>query len=84
MASCAWCIGSRNVCPDIVGCGRGDTTEGMVGAGWTGVGGATGGTLKGGVQVGSELDGVGGGRTLIGGPRGRIGEVVLWPGPLWC
>ena len=29
--------------------------EGMVGADWTGVGGATGGTLTGGVQVAVEL-----------------------------
>ena len=53
---CAWCMGSKNLCPDIVGCGRGGTTDGMGCAGWTGVGGATGGTFTGGVQGTSELD----------------------------
>ncbi len=57
MASCAWYIGSRNDCPDMDGCGREGTTEGIVGAGWAGVGGATGGVLNGGVHMVSELDG---------------------------
>ena len=37
MASWAWCTGSRNVRPDTVGCALGGTTDGIVGAVWTGM-----------------------------------------------